>query len=403
MNKTKIFMLIITIFFGKTVIAQPELSSWILNTNGATGFNGIASNIQKLQYSTDYIYVSATCIPGYDIGPWKANPNTASNQNFVFKITRKPTKNTGTASKVGLGHVGIWSNGVSIYNASDGMSYNNAGVWNRNAYFFEGISFDNCLGHPAQNGEYHHHVSPKCLYNSVDSSKHSPIIGYAWDGFPIYGAYAYTNTDGTGKIKRMNSSYKVKSIVTRTNGPNPDQTYPLGCFMEDYEFVAGYGDLDERNGRYCITPDYPSGTYAYFVTIDENQTPVFPYVMYSTYYGVVTPGNQGPGSGHVTITEAVDTYNPSTGSNIPQKQEEKIDIFPNPSNGWLNLMISNSNANNYELVIRNSLGQTVLYKNNLQPTIGYTLSIENQSTGMYFAEIKLGTKSIKTLKIIRER
>jgi len=403
MKKIKYLFFTLSILGVQAAIGQPELSSWILNNNGATGFNGIPSNIQKLQYSADYIYVSASCIPGYDIGPWKANPNTASNQNFVFKITRKPTKNTGTASKVGLGHVGIWSNGVSIYNASDGMSYNNAGVWNRNAYFFEGVSFDNCLGHPAQNGEYHHHVSPKCLYNSIDSSKHSPIIGYAWDGFPIYGAYAYTNIDGTGKIKRMNSGYKVKSMVTRTNGPNPDQTYPLGCFMEDYEFVSGYGDLDEHNGRYCVTPEYPNGIYAYFVTIDKDQTPVFPYVMYNSYYGFVTPGNQGPGSGHVTISEAVSTYNPSSNTELINENSTKVDIFPNPSKGLLNVFISNTNANNYDLIVRNSMGQIIKSQSNLQPTVNYTISMENQAPGIYFAELSLSGKRIDIEKILIQR
>ena len=394
-------LIILGAFFAlKSIYAQPELSSWILNSNGATGYNGIPSNIQKLQYSTDYIYVSASCIPGYDIGPWKANPNTASNQNFVFKITRKPTKNTGNATKIGLGHVGIWSNGVSIYNASDGMSYNNAGVWNRNAYFFEGISFDNCLGHPAQNGEYHHHVSPKCLYNSVDSSKHSPIIGFAWDGFPIYGAYAHTNTDGTGKIKRMTSSYKLKSMVTRNNGPNIDQTYPLGCFMEDYEYVTGHGDLDDRNGRFCVTPEYPNGTYAYFVTIDQNQTPVYPYVMFNSYYGVVTPGNMGPGSGHVTITESVTTYNPSTDVNIPQENQEQVLIYPNPSNGNLNLIIQNSQSNNYQIKIRNSIGQIVFEQYNLQPTIGYGISLKNEVAGIYFIEMYLNNEKVKVEKLM---
>lgn len=382
--------------------AQPELSSWILNTTGKTGFNGISSNIQKLQYSTNFIYLSASCIPGYDIGPWTANPNTASNQNFVFKITRKPVKNNNTQTKVGLGHVGIWSNGVSIYNASDGMSYNSAGVWNRNAYFFEGISFDNCLGHPAQNGEYHHHVSPKCLYDSKDSSKHSPIIGYAWDGFPIYGAYAYSNLDGTGKIKRMTSGYQLKNLATRTNGPNPDQTYPLGCFMEDYEYKAGSGDLDERNGRYCITPDYPNGIYAYFVTIDQNQTPVFPYVMYNNYYGVVTAGNMGPGSGHVTITETVDTYNPSSQIFNPSEKHTVLNVFPNPNKGIFHLNIE-SHENNFELNIFNHVGQIVYCQKDLQPSVTYPISLGEKANGIYFAEVKQNKQRIATEKVILNR
>ena len=396
------FFIILAFFNFNFTNAQPELTSWILNSNGKTGYNGISSNIQKLQYSANYIYVSASCIPGYDIGPWTANPNKPSNQNFVFKITRKPVKNNNTPTKVGLGHVGIWSNGVSIYNASDGMSYNSAGVWNRNAYFFEGISFDNCLGHAAQNGEYHHHVSPKCLYDSKDSSKHSPIIGYAWDGLPIYGAYAYSNLDGTGKIKRMTAGYQLKNLVTRANGPNPDQTYPLGCFMEDHEYIAGSGDLDERNGRYCVTPDYPNGIYAYFVTIDQNQTPVFPYVMYNSYYGVVTPGNMGPGSGHVTISETVDTYVASSSGLSPSENKININLYPNPNHGTFFMNIE-GNENNFELFIYNHIGEIVYSQKNLQPNNEYPISMEKNANGIYFAEIKQNNQLISTQKIILNR
>src|ERR1041385_9175186 len=196
-----------------------EITSWIINTNGATGYAGIPSNVQQVQYSANNVYVSATCIPGYNIGPWPNNPNTPANQNFVFKITRHPVQNTGTATAVGLGHIGVWSNGVSIFNAKDGMSYNNGGVWNQNAIVVEGSSFDECLGHPAPNGEYHHHLNPVCLYNDKDSTHHSPIIGYAFDGYPIYGAYGYYHGEDL-HIIRLRSSYRLRNITDRTTLPN---------------------------------------------------------------------------------------------------------------------------------------------------------------------------------------
>src|SRR5690242_7953841 len=60
----------------------PEITSWVINTTNATGYNNIPSNVQTVQYSATQVYVSCTCIPGYSIGPWIGNPNTASNQNF---------------------------------------------------------------------------------------------------------------------------------------------------------------------------------------------------------------------------------------------------------------------------------------------------------------------------------
>ncbi|HTA63610.1 MAG TPA: YHYH protein, partial [Bacteroidia bacterium] len=229
-----------------------DITSWIINTTGATGYNSLPSNVQQVQYTSTDVYVSATCIPGYAIGPWNSNPNTPSNQNFVFKITRNPVQNTGTAVTTPMGHVGVWSNGVSIYNPKDGFYWNTStnsfssggsGTWNRNALVYEGISFDNCLGHPSQNGEYHHHVSPKCLYDQTDSTHHSPIIGYMFDGYPVYGAYGYADTNGTGGIKRMVSSYRLRADQSRTTdpwgntastaGPAVNGTYPMGCLLWD--------------------------------------------------------------------------------------------------------------------------------------------------------------------------
>ena len=60
----------------------------------------------------------------------------------------------------------------------------------------------------------------------------------------------------------------------------------MGIFVEDYTF-ANSGDLDTHNGRYCVTPDYPTGTYAYFCTIDNTGHPVYPYVVGNTFYGDV--------------------------------------------------------------------------------------------------------------------
>jgi len=371
----------------------PEVTSWKINTTGATGYNGIPSNVQQVQYSTGNVYISATCIPGYSIGPWNGNPNTPSNQNFVFKITRSPQKNGGTLTNIGLGHTGVWTNGVSIFNVSDAQSYNNQGVWNRNAYFFEGSGFDNCLGHPQQNGEYHHHVSPTCLYNDLDSTHHSPIIGFAFDGFPVYGAYAYADTNGGGGIKRMRSSYQLRNITDRTTlpngsaapsaGPAISSTYPLGAFIEDYVYTAGSGDLDTHNGRWCKTPEYPNGTYAYFVTIAADRTPVFPYTMYGTYYGVVQNGNTGPNSGHNTITETVTTYTPTSGGVQGVKEEVTTLIYPNPTSDYLFVYINPVASNNFTLTLTDVTGKTVLSMENVQPTISYSLDVTKLAKGSY--------------------
>ena len=388
---TVIIMLVLTttIVFSQT----PEITSWVRNTTGATGYNGIASNVQIVQYSTNNVYISCTCIPGYSIGPWTGNPNVASNQNFVFKITRNPLQNTGTLTNVGLGHIGVWTNGVSVFNVSDAQSYMSQGIWNRNAYYWEGPGFDNCLGHPQMQGEYHHHVSPTCLYNDADSTHHSPIIGYAFDGFPIYGAYAYTNTNGTGAIKRMISSYVLSAATTRTNGPAVNSTYPTGCFIEDYSFVAASGDLDVRNGRFCVTPEYPAGTYAYFVTIDAALNPVFPYTFFGNFYGVVQAGNTGMGSGHVTISESTTVYNGPTGIRETQPQI-KFEVTPNPVRDFAFIYFDPSSANNIKGTMFNAKGQLLETIDNLQPSISYSFDMRKYPAGIYFLHLETDKQNV---------
>jgi hypothetical protein len=163
------------------------------------------------------------------------------------------------------------------------------------------------------------------LYNDSDEANHSPIVGYAFDGYPIYGAYGYSNPlDPNSAVARMQSGQQLRNISSRhtladgTNlptyqyGPAVNSQYPIGSFIEDYEYLEGSGDLDEHNGRFCITPDYPEGIYSYFITIDDYLDPVYPYIIGPTYFGTVTAGNTGPQSGHNTIPNNATNYDPET-------------------------------------------------------------------------------------------
>ena len=127
----------------------------------------------------------------------------------------------------------------------------------------------------------------------TEDTDHSPIIGWAYDGNPIYGPYGYSKSDG-GIVTLMKSSYRLNSL--RVNGP-PTSIYPLGFFVEDYSYYENNDDsyLDRNNGRFCITPDFPKGTYAYFATITPGNTassgafrnykvPQFPYLIGDKYH-----------------------------------------------------------------------------------------------------------------------
>ena len=133
--------------------------------------------------------------------------------------------------------------------------------------------------------------------------EHSPIIGWAFDGNPIYGPYGYNDpTDQSSNITRLNTSYRLKTNLVYNEVSNPTpvrQSGPLlseeaaGRFVEDYEYSFGLGDLDQYNGRFCKTPDFPEGRYCYFVTIDTTEAgnPVFPYVLGPSFNSIADPWN----------------------------------------------------------------------------------------------------------------
>jgi hypothetical protein len=124
----------------------------------------------------------------------------------------------------------------------------------------------------------------------VNSINHSPIIGWAYDGNPIYGPYGYSSISG-GSITQLKSGY---SLDLKSGRP-PTSDFPVEFFVEDFTWFNNNDDtiLDENNGRYCVTPEYPNGVYAYFATIDTVPSadgifkgfkqPVFPYLIGSSY------------------------------------------------------------------------------------------------------------------------
>jgi hypothetical protein len=122
-----------------------------------------------------------------------------------------------------------------------------------------------------------------------DGSSHSPIIGWAYDGNPIYGPYGLSDPNNIqSDVKRQESSYNIIS-TNITNRP-PISVFPYGSLVKDYSY-DGSGDLDEHNGKFTKTPDFPEGVYAYFATVDINNKPLFPYFIGDTFRSFAIPEN----------------------------------------------------------------------------------------------------------------
>ena len=356
----KLFLFVLLFQVVTAYSQSPVVTSWLRNTTGIKGRHYVtgnptpiqdndSANVQQVFYSSNWVYVRTKGIPAYISGPFlDGNPSIATNQNAIFKFPLSPIQNTGTPTNTTGGNIGVFINGVALFDYRDGVSWRNAtsslcggpimppcmgdGVWNRDAVVGERLGFDCSKAHPAM-GNYHHHQNPSAfnldlnvistvcnIYASdglyaIDSNAHSPLIGFAYDGFPIYGAYAYKNTNGTGGIVRMKSSFTLRNITTRTTnylgvtvtpGPPVSATYPLGYFREDYQYnttsAATPDYLDQHNGRFCVTPEYPSGTYCYFATVDARWNSAYPYVVGPTFYGVRNAVKV------TAITEAVTQY-----------------------------------------------------------------------------------------------
>lgn len=72
-----------------------------------------------------------------------------------------------------------------------------------------GFNLDAFSAHAQANGLYHYHSTPEVLYDiDCNGTAESPVVGFARDGFPIYGP-CFTDADGT--IRAAQSSYEVLS------------------------------------------------------------------------------------------------------------------------------------------------------------------------------------------------
>ncbi|MCX6176375.1 MAG: YHYH protein, partial [Bacteroidetes bacterium] len=157
----KLLLFAFAAFLISETVAQtdPAIVNWIQNTTNIKGRHyvkgnstpvndAVLANVQKVQYSTDWVYISTNGIPSYITGPFlDGNPSLASSQNAIFKISLKPVKNTGTPTNTTGGNIGIFMNGVALFDYRDGVSWSNAqqalkggplmgmgdNVWNRDA------------------------------------------------------------------------------------------------------------------------------------------------------------------------------------------------------------------------------------------------------------------------------
>lgn len=188
-----------------------------------------------VEVTEEFFIVHSDGIPDHDTGPFPnpRNPNTIRKQNYTFKIPRHP-KPADHVTKLPMGPIGIAINGIPFYNP-----YNREG---EDAAKNE--VFDECCGHPDPMGRYHYHIYPKCVHTSFKDAPgtHSPLIGYAFDGYPIYGP---NGEDG----KPPTDLDECNGHTDKEHGYHYHVSQKFPYILGGYHGVVEKSNLDHRGPR----------------------------------------------------------------------------------------------------------------------------------------------------------
>ncbi|MCR9135551.1 MAG: YHYH protein [Alphaproteobacteria bacterium] len=218
--------------------------------------------------------VLSNSIPNHDVGG-------GSDRNFAtpmaqigseFLISRSPQIAASSSVLTHQRFDAILLNGVVVHILSAGCYDPNGRRPNRDGNVLAGCPSDHPWlidpmsplapfaedehhGHTQPDGRYHYHGNPMALFDNTPGPNGSPVIGFAADGFPIFGSYF---RDADGNMRKARSGYTLRSGNRPGGDGNPGGAYD-GLYRADYEFTGG-GDLDACNGMTV------NGTYGYYVT-----------------------------------------------------------------------------------------------------------------------------------------
>ncbi len=248
------------------------------NSNGTQiSSHQLPSNLCKIEIVGDQRIITTNSIPKHRFGSFPNMdcpfPIKALNKTYTVPLNPEFADH--------LTPLNGWLQGVSV----EGVPFDPTGpFWElseSNQWEFEVMSgiarpylgLDSSSAHVQPNGEYHYHGLPYDLLSTLETKQAGSqmiLLGFAADGFPIYAPFAPAdplNLDSS--IITVHSSYNLKKGSRPQEGPlgNYDGTY-----VQDYEYIESLNELDECNGRFGVTPEFPDGIYHYFITLD------FPFV-----------------------------------------------------------------------------------------------------------------------------
>ena len=252
----------------------------------------------SIQVDGEFRVIRSNGIPDHQPGtfPRRGNPNTIKPQSYSLRVPLHPKP---AASPVHRGGYwwGVAVNGVP-FEPGTAESWNNdmRSGWRYEAGTgFLNLGLDEHNAHVQPNGSYHYHALPNGLVKTLGGDeKKMLLVAWSADGFPVYTAQAHASPkDANSPLRKMKSSYQLKK------GPRPDEpggpggNYD-GRFTQDFEYIASSGDLDECNGRFGVTPDFPEGTYYYCISAEF---PFVPRMWHGEPDASFNKGDRPPGGG----------------------------------------------------------------------------------------------------------
>jgi hypothetical protein len=157
-----------------------------------------------------------------DVWQYDGNPNSISAQTLSVNIPLNPT--VAAQPTCIRGEVGIALSGAAIFDGFD--------AGGRDAVAWE--AQDQCQGHPQNTGAYHYHSLTSCIADP--GTGHSNLLGYAYDGFGIYGLRGEDGKEVTdadldachGHTHTI--TWNGKQVVMYHYHATREFPYTVGCF-----------------------------------------------------------------------------------------------------------------------------------------------------------------------------
>jgi hypothetical protein len=173
-------------------------------------------------------------------------------------------------------------------------------------------------------------------------------------------------------------------------GPPINTTYPLGSCLDDYEFIAHPSEpdyLDAHNGRFCTTPEYPNGTYAYFTTVNAQHNSIYPYIIGPTYYGIDNMTKV------TSVSETNTTYSPTATRNIDLKNT-KVSVFPNPASSFIAVQVNDLVQEDLKINLVDMKGYIIDTKVLAKGSTMVFFDVSSIYAGSYVVKVMIGSQSV---------